>query len=159
MRILILSYEFPPIGGGGAKVVVGLANELAYLGHSVDLVTMGFRDLPRNEKVDGVNVYRIPCLRLQESICRPPEMTTYLIAALPVLFRLTKRTRYDINHTHFIFPDAILAYMLRKLTGMPYIVTAHGSDVPGYNPRLRLPDALLFRRLSRMIWKNAKKVI
>jgi len=46
MRILLLSYEFPPIGGGGARVVVGLAKELVDLGHDVDLVTMGFRDLP-----------------------------------------------------------------------------------------------------------------
>ena len=159
MRILLLSYEFPPIGGGGARVVAGLANELVNLGHSVDLVTMGFRGLPRNEKVDGVNVYRIPCLRLQESICRPPEMVTYLIAALPVLLRLTKRTRYDINHTHFIFPDALLAYMVRKLTGLPYIVTAHGSDVPGYNPNRFIHLHKVLKPIWRLVVESAERIV
>jgi hypothetical protein len=28
MRILTLSYEFPPVGGGGANVVKGLSAEL-----------------------------------------------------------------------------------------------------------------------------------
>jgi glycosyltransferase involved in cell wall biosynthesis len=45
-----------------------------------------------------------------------------------------RREHYDINHTHFIFPDGLVSFILKKLTGLPYIITAHGSDVPGYNP-------------------------
>jgi glycogen synthase len=52
MHILMLSYEFPPLGGGGAKVVFGLSKELVRLGHDVDVVTMGFRGLPKHEKVN-----------------------------------------------------------------------------------------------------------
>ncbi len=134
MRILKISYEFPPLGGGGSRVVMGLAGELVKQGHDVDLVTMGFKGLPRFEQVQGINVHRIPCIRLSESICRPPEMGTYLISALPTLNRLTSDNQYDINHTHFIFPDALLSSNLKRKTGLPFIVTAHGSDVPSYNP-------------------------
>jgi len=42
MRILTHSYEFPPLGGGGAKVVYGLTTRLVKMGHEVDLVTMNF---------------------------------------------------------------------------------------------------------------------
>jgi hypothetical protein len=40
MRILMLCYEFPPLGGGGSKVVYGLSKELVRLGHEVDIVIM-----------------------------------------------------------------------------------------------------------------------
>lgn len=150
MQILKFSYEFPPIGGGGAQVVDGLSKELIAQGHSVDLVTMKFRDLPRYEVVDGIKVHRVPCLRAQASICHPYEMATYLIGALPVIKELTNQKRFDINHTHFIFPDALLAYRTAQFSGLPYIVTAHGSDVPGYNPN----RFKLLHRLLIPVWKR-----
>lgn len=134
MRILKVSYEFPPIGGGGARVVEGLAKELVHLGHEVDLVTMHFRGLPYYERVHGINVYRVPCVRMKESICRPAEMVSYLAIALPFIRRIIRKNKYDINHTHFIFPDGVLSRMVRDSAGLPYVITAHGSDVPGYNP-------------------------
>jgi glycosyltransferase involved in cell wall biosynthesis len=42
---------------------------------------------------------------------------------------------------------------------IPYIVSLRGSDVPFYNPRFHWLDRLFFCRLSRKIWKNAKRVI
>ena len=40
-------------GGGGAKVVHGLITRLVKQGYDIDLVTMGFRGLPRREVHDG----------------------------------------------------------------------------------------------------------
>ena len=100
MRILQSSYEYPPLGGGGSKVVHGLSRELVRAGHEVDLVTMGVRGLAKKEKVDGVNIYRVPCIRLKESVCSSPEMFTYIAAAIPFVVRLQKRRQYDINHTN-----------------------------------------------------------
>jgi len=37
------------------------------------------------------------------------------------------------NHTHFILPTGIIALWAKKKFGLHYIITAHGSDVPGYN--------------------------
>ena len=73
MKILMLSYEFPPIGGGGSHVVQGLVRELIRLGHTVDVVTMGFDDLPREEVIEGANIYRAPCIRLKKDYCTAPE--------------------------------------------------------------------------------------
>jgi glycosyltransferase involved in cell wall biosynthesis len=134
VRILTLCYEFPPIGGGGSRVVSGLSSELARAGHRVDLVTMRFRDQPRRQVVSGVRVFRADCIRRSPSICSPAEMATYLARALPLAAGLVRRHRYDLNHAHFVFPDGVLAWALKRLTGLPYIITAHGSDVPGFNP-------------------------
>jgi len=78
----MLCYEFPPLGGGGAKVVYGLTKELVNLGHEVDLVTMGFRGLPKYEQINGTNIYRVPCVRARESVWSTPDMVSYTLSAI-----------------------------------------------------------------------------
>jgi len=146
----MLCYEFPPIGGGGAQVVRGLAGELVAAGHDVDLVTMGFRGLPREEEIEGIRVHRVPCLRRKEFVCTAPEAATYAASAFPAVLRLAAEARPDIVHAHFIFPDGFLAWATRRRTGLPYVITAHGSDVPGYNPH-RLKAA---HRLLAPLWSS-----
>lgn len=148
MRILTLCYEFPPIGGGGSRVVSGLASELVRAGHGVDLVTMRFRNQPRFQVVGGVRVFRADCIRRSPSICSPAEMATYLARALPLAAGLVRRNRYDLVHAHFVFADGVLAWALKVLTGLPYVLTAHGSDVPGFNP----DRFALAHRLLRPAW-------
>lgn len=129
-----MSYEFPPLGGGGAKIAYGLTKEFVKMGHEVDLITMGFSGLRRYEVVNGVHVHRVPCLRRSVDISHPHELFSYLVMALPLAIKLVHRRKHEINHTHFLVPDGILALALQRLVEMPYVVTAHGSDVPDYNP-------------------------
>ena len=159
MKILTLSYEFPPLGGGGAKVVYGLTKELVKLGHEVDLVTMGFRGLPKYEEINGTNIYRVPCFRNRESICSTHEMVSYALSAIPFAVRLVKRKQYEINHTHFILPDGFVSYLLKKMIKLPYIITAHGSDVPGYNPDRFIIDHKILSPLWKKIVYNADQIV
>jgi glycosyltransferase involved in cell wall biosynthesis len=153
LDILMLSYEFPPVGGGGGRVAQGLARELASQGHQVDVVTMGFDRLSGHDVEDGVAVHRVPGSRRRPHLCTIAEAATYLPAALRQAQALTQRRRFHINHTHFLLPDGFNAALLKSWTGLPFIVTAHGSDVPGYNPhRLRIAHRLLapvWRRTAR----------
>src|SRR3972149_2265772 len=159
MKILMLCYEYPPIGGGGAKVVQGLSAELVRQGHQVDLVTMGYKNLPRHEKLDNLNIYRVKCLRLKANICTPVEMITYMVFALPLILKLCRNNKYHINHTHFIYPDGFLAYIINKLTNLPYVITAHGSDVPGYNPDRFKVLHILLTPIWRIITSRSEKLI
>lgn len=43
LNILMLNYEFPPLGGGASPVSYEIAKGYARLGHSVDVVTMGYK--------------------------------------------------------------------------------------------------------------------
>jgi glycosyltransferase involved in cell wall biosynthesis len=149
VRILTLNYEFPPIGGGGSPVSYELGRELVAQGHEVDVVTMGFEGLPARETVEGMNVYRVRCLRKRREVCKTHEMASFVLAALPRVARLTATRRYDVNHTHFIVPTGLLAKLVKTWNGLPFVVTAHGSDVPGYNP-----DRFgLEHRLLGPVWK------
>lgn len=134
MRILTLTYEYPPLGGGGARVAQGLARALVRAGHEVDVVTMWHRGLPREAVDEGVHIRRVPCIRTRRDRSHAWELASYLVGALPVALEHVRTRDYDINHTHFLLPDGVLASWLTSRTGLPFVVTAHGSDVPGYNP-------------------------
>lgn len=150
LKILMLCYELPPVGGGGGLAVHGLARALCRMGHEVDLVTMRFRDQPRRERIDGIEIHRAPCIRLREYVCSAPELATYVAGALPFVAKLARERDYDVNHTHFIFPDGLLAHFVRRISRLPYLITSHGSDVPGYNPhRFRVAHEVL-----RPVWRS-----
>lgn len=150
LKILKFCYEYPPLGGGGGHVVSGLANELSRMGHTVDLVTMKYKGLPWYERDEMFSIHRVPCLRRSQIVCHTHEMMTYLFMTLPRALRMVHENSYDIIHAHFIFPDGILARIVSKISGIPYVITTHGSDVPGFNPdRFVLMHALL-----RPMWKS-----
>jgi glycosyltransferase involved in cell wall biosynthesis len=86
-------------------------------------------------------------------------MATYLLSALPFALKLVRQQGYELNHTHFIFPDGFVAYWLKRLTGLPYIITAHGSDVPGYNPQRFKAMHVVLRPAWRKILHAAEVVI
>jgi glycosyltransferase involved in cell wall biosynthesis len=159
LSILKLCYEYPPIGGGGGRVALGLSRQLADMGHAIDIVTMAYKGLPLFESNGNVSIHRMRCIRTSPIICHSPEMLTYICLSLPKVLQMVRRKRYDLIHAHFIFPDGVLAYIISGLTGLPYLITAHGSDVPGYNP-----DRFVFLHkalspLWRVVIRSSSRVV
>ncbi|MBZ0268801.1 glycosyltransferase family 4 protein [bacterium] len=159
LRLLVLNYEYPPLGGGASPVTGAICRELAARGHHVDVVTMAYRSLPREETIGTLRILRIPCLRAHRHICRSYELATWVVSALVAASRLAGRGNYDVVHAHFFFPSAIVAWWLKRRYGLPYVVTSHGSDVPAYNPdRFRALHVLL-RPVWRAVVRGADLVI
>ena len=155
MRILVLNYEFPPVGGGGGRVSYDIARGLVERGHQVMVLTSRTAGLPAHEEIEGMAVRRISCLRRSPDRCSVPEMGAFILAAIPAAFMVARRFKPDVVHAHFAVPTGVVAYVLRKLTGLPYLLTAHLGDVPG-----GVPDQTdrLFRLLNPLIkpvWRNA----
>lgn len=148
-RILVLNYEFPPLGWGGWVVSYDIAKWLIKLWYEIDVITMWFKDLKEFEQVDWINIYRVKCLRTKKEICHPREQLTYLFIAYKKAKELLWVNKYDICHCHFIIPTWIIALKLKQKFGLEYIITAHGSDVLWYNPRFKM----IYPFLSK-IWKN-----
>jgi glycosyltransferase involved in cell wall biosynthesis len=74
-------------------------------------------------------------------------------------WRLPKSKQYDLIHAHFILPDGFLAWQIHKFAALPYVITAHGSDVPGYNPhRLKLAHRMV-APVWAIVTKKASKII
>lgn len=160
MKILVLNYEYPPLGGGAAPVCRDLAAGMAVAGHKVTVVTMGFHGLPEHEVKDGVEIYRLKCLRKNKSSCMPWEQMSYIFAAERFLGKYLKDHLFDVCHTHFIVPTGPVALWVKKHFGIPYIVTAHGSDVEGYNSKKWMRIMHFFLRPAwKKIVGNASAVV
>jgi glycosyltransferase involved in cell wall biosynthesis len=149
VKVLCINYEYPPLGGGGGVFCQGLAETLVKLGYEIDVVTSGMNHLPSYEEINGVRVHRVKCIRRHQHYVGTLEMATQILPAYYKALELVKNNNYDFNHTHFVVPSGVVSYKLWKKTGLPYIITAHGSDIPGYNP-----DRFEFvHKLIRFQWK------
>ncbi len=151
MKILVLNYEFPPLGGGAAPVSKELAIRMAKKGHHVDVITMKYRNLPLYEIIEGANIYRVKCIRNKMSSCQPWEQLSYIISAKKKVKELMKLQQYDICHTHFIFPTGFLARWVKRKFGLRYVITSHGSDVENYNSK---KSNKIMHVLLRNQWKK-----
>lgn len=157
MNVLVLNYEYPPLGGGAAPVCQDLARGMAQSGQRVVVVTMAFPGLASHEVRDGVEVYRVRCLRKRAHACMPWEQLTYIIAAERFLKEHLQSHEYDVCHAHFVVPTAPVALWLKKRYSIPYVVTAHGSDVEGHNTKkwMRAMHVLLRPAWRRLVAEAA----
>lgn len=159
-RLLVLNYEFPPLGGGASPVSYELAKRLSETGdYDIDVVTMGYKGLSAFEQLnEHLRVHRVKCWRSKKEICHPWEQATYLISGYRKCRELLRERQYDVCHCHFIIPTGVLALKLKKEYGLSYVITSHGSDVPGFNT-----DRFKFLHkftgpLLRAVCKNAKTI-
>ncbi len=161
MRILMLNYEYPPIGGGAAPITRALSEQLALAGHHVDVVTMGYGRLPfQEQEIDGrLRIFRVPALRRSPVRAVTVEMGSYLASALPVCLALAARNTYDLIHAHFLMPTGVLAAAVKRVTGLPLVVTVHGSDVPGYNPDRFKRGHKLLQPVWKAVVRSADAII
>lgn len=159
MRILVLTYEFPPVGGGGGKAAEDICRYLAGRGHEVQVLTAHLKGLPREETLDGFHVQRISSMRRQAYKADLKAMGGYIIAGLFAGMKKVRAWRPDILHAHFAVPTGALAWALNRLTGIPYIITAHLGDVPGGVPEKTGRWFRWIYPFTPAIWRSAARVV
>lgn len=157
-NILVLNYEFPPIWWWASPVSYDISKWYIDLWYNVDVITMWYKNLPEYEKIDGINVYRVKCLRTKKQVCHPWEQLTYLYSWYKKAKELLKTKKYDICHAHFIIPTWVLALKLKEKYWLNYIITSHGSDVLWHNPRFSLLYKILKNPWKKII-DNSEKII
>ena len=157
-KILVLNYEFPPLGGGAGHVSYEIASWYVKKGCEVDVVTMGFAGLPDQEQKKGINVIRVNSIRKKMETCGTFEMLSYIISAIRFLGKRKDVDKYDIVHCHFLIPTGLVAWFLKKRYKLDYIVTIHGSDVPGYNPDRFKIEHLFTKQVLRKICQEASAI-
>ena len=149
MKILCLNNEYPPVGGGGATASEILSESLVAHGHSVHVVTAAFDGLPPQEQRRGVTIHRVPCVRRHRHYSTAIELATFLVPSYRKALALHREHGFDLNHTHFAVPAGAVSWAIQRKTGLPYVITAHGSDVPGYNP----DRFQVLHRIMRPVWR------
>src|SRR3954447_19914208 len=126
-RVLILSWEYPPIVAGGlARHVRKLAEGLVRNGVEVRVLTRGARDTPAHEVVEGVEVHRVP------ETTTPRDLDAFL-AWVDRMNRDMVRAGaaladdVDLVHGHdWLVAEA--ADALARGAGIPYLTTIHATE-------------------------------
>lgn len=155
MKILVLCYEYPPIGGGGGSVAKSVAEQLVARGHEVRVQTAALGWKSTRETIGGVEVFRTASLRRVPDTCSVPEMGLYVLTSLRTTLRHLRQWRPEVIHAHFAVPTGVLAWAVHYLTGVPYVLTAHLGDVPGGVPEQTDRMFRLIGPLARRIWRDA----
>ena len=159
MRILVLNYEFPPVGGGGGRASAALCAALARRGHELRVITSRAPDLAPEERLEGYRVTRVFTGRRSRYRASFASMAGYVVGALIPALRLARSWKPDVIHAHFAVPTGVLALRLSKMTRTPYVLTAHLGDVPGGVPGKIDRWFRWVYPFTPSVWKNAARVV
>lgn len=131
MKILVLSWEFPPrIVGGIARHVAELYPELIKLGHDIHLITPEFGQAALYEVVEGIHVHRVHVAASNDFLHWVVNLNQSMGAHGGKLLR--EKGPFDLIHAHdWLVGDAAIA--LKYIFKIPLIATIHATEHGRYN--------------------------
>jgi glycosyltransferase involved in cell wall biosynthesis len=146
VNILSLTSSYPRYEGDPtAPFVESITRHVAALGHTVHVVLPENAAWNRPPTEAGVTFhrYRYSPRRswtpwgYSESLERGVQVKRALFALAPVVAlsalrtasRLLARERFDLVHAHWVIPNGAIAALAARRSGLPLVVSLHGSDV------------------------------
>ncbi len=137
LRILVLCYEYPPIGGGGGVGAQQYAEAWAQAGHHVTVLTSRDKGLERRERVRGVDVIRVLTVgKKNRATATNLSMLCYLVSGTAYLLAHIRELRAtEVINTHFSIPTGPLGMAAKMLLSAPNVLTIIGGDI--YDPTKR----------------------
>jgi len=159
MKILMINYEFPPLGGGGGVITSHIAAELAKR-HEVEVLTSGCKGLPKFEVVGGFKVYRVPVLgRGEQSTATLASLVSFPLPSLFKGIRLCREKRYDVINTHFAVPTGPTGVVLSKLFRLPNVLSVHGGDIYDPSKALSPHKNPLLRKIVEYVFNHSTHIL
>ena len=159
-KILILNYEFPPLGGGGGRVSISLGKGFLEQGYEVDVITSMYDGLLRNENVEGINVHRVTIFgRKKKQTASFLSMLTFLISGSLCGIRLCRKNNYAFINTHFVLPTGPLGFFLSKLFRIKNILSLLGGDIYDPSKKSSPHNSFYMRLVVRNLLNQADRVV
>jgi len=104
MRLLLINYEFPPLGGGAGNATQNIARELAHAEHSVLVLTTWFHGCAEDEMVDGYRLIRLRAKRSRADRSNIFEMFHFAWRAIIDGRDVVKEFKPDATISFFAIP-------------------------------------------------------
>ncbi len=165
MRILVLSWEYPPrVVGGLGRHVAALTRSLAAQGHDVHVVTRDHPDAPAEETVEGVHVTRVgeapPVIGFDDLVPWVLAFNNRVQAAAAKLAaeKLAADEPFDVVHAH----DWLVAYAaagIKDAFDLPLVATVHATEYGRHQGYLPGPMNKLIHQVEWWLTYEARRVI
>lgn len=158
MKILMLSWEYPPrVVGGISRVVHDLSHRLIKDGHDVTVVTYRDGDVPYFENDDGVMVHRVDNFMISSNnfIDWVMQLNFNMIAKAGEI--IAQEGNFDVIHAH----DWLVAYAAKTLKhaySTPMIATIHATEA-GRNSGIQGETQKYINDTEWMLTYEASEVI
>ena len=158
MKILMLTWEYPPrVVGGISRVVYDLSHRLIKDGHEVTVVTYRDGEVPYYEDDKGVKVHRVDNYMIQPN--------NFIDWILQLNFNMVERAsqiiaeqgKFDVIHAHdWLVANA--AKTLKHSFDIPIVATIHATEA-GRNSGIREPNQKYINDTEWMLTYEANEVI
>lgn len=134
-KVLLLTHEYFPFAGGVATYCYNI-----------------FKNFPEDKYIVLTDCEEV---KTNSNIINTKLLTPYIwphwLGGLWSVFRVVKKNKIEIIFTPNILPLGTMAYFIKKIFGLPYVISLHGLDI---NLALKNKSAL-----TKKILANAKAVI
>ncbi|MUM76962.1 glycosyltransferase [Pseudodesulfovibrio sp. F-1] len=149
----MLTNLFPPVATGSSIHSSKLAMNLVKRGVDVTVFTAHLdKTSPRHEVIEGVDVYRVPCIRLPKlpiAVNFPWLSLTMLPGNLAYMRGVLESRNCQLLHVHnHMFDMAFHGALLSRKLKLPMVLTIHSiirHPVPLYNTVLKAADSTLLK--------------
>lgn len=158
MKILMLSWEYPPrVVGGISRVVHDLSHKLVKDGQDVTVVTYRDGDVPYFEDDDGVKVHRVDNFMISPNnfIDWVMQLNFNMVAKAGEI--ISKEGKFDVIHAH----DWLAAYAAKTLKtsfDIPMVCTIHATEA-GRNSGIRTDMQKYINDTEWLLTYEASEVI
>jgi glycogen synthase len=160
MRVLMLSWEYPPLVYGGlSRHVHGLSEALATVGHEVVVVTQHLDHTPPDAVVNGVRVIRVP---RDPPLVPIDDLLAWTMALDHALTRAALAVgatwQPDVVHGH----DWLVAHTgatLKEAWSVPLVATVHATEAGRHQGWLPGPLNQAINSLEWWLTYQARRVI
>jgi glycosyltransferase involved in cell wall biosynthesis len=160
LKILVINYEYPPIGGGGGVICRDIAEEIVNLGQEVTVVTSKFAKLKDEEINGGVRIIRVPVFfRNEQNTASILSMLSYLPYCIYFTIKLFKKENFDIINTHFAIPSGPAGNFIAKKYKIPNVLSIHGGDIFDPSKSISPHKTIGLKQTVRKMLLNADRVI
>lgn len=159
--ILVLNYEFPPLGGGQATANYFCFQEWKKEKETYFFLVTSSSNTKRVEKFsDNIEIYYVDVGKKNKNLHHQTvfNLLTYFWKAFFLSRSIIKK--YPIKKILcWSYPPIILGYLFYKWYNVPYISLLRGSEVPFYEKKWRVLDTCFFQFTAPIFWKYSKYVI
>jgi len=159
MKILVLNYEYPPLGGGAGVITQHISEGLAKRGHHITVVTTWFKNTPEIEEQQNLKIIRLRSKRKYTYRSGIVEMLSWIRHSKQFLKTYCRENIFDVCLANFALPGGEVALFLKKNFRIPYVVLSHGHDIPWFFAGEMFPyHAATYFRIKN-ICKNATHIV